>query len=76
MISEISGACGDIGYTIPGRLWTCRHLGPGVGPGFLDDDRGHAWAHKTGRAMAACLYGTARALAAHPLGAPAQSGVN
>ncbi|MEE1751558.1 flavodoxin family protein [Streptomyces sp. SP18CS02] len=70
VISEISGALGDIGYTIPGQAWTYWHLGPGAGPDYLDDERGHDWAHKTGRAMAANLYGTARALQENPLGAP------
>ncbi|HSA49378.1 MAG TPA: flavodoxin family protein [Yinghuangia sp.] len=70
VISEISGALADIGYTIPGQAWTYWHLGPGPGPSYLDDDRGHEWAHKTGRAMAANLVGVARALAALPLGAP------
>ncbi|MDT0386240.1 MULTISPECIES: flavodoxin family protein [Streptomyces] len=72
VISEINGALCDIGYTIPGQSWTYWHLGPGPGPDYLDDQRGHDWAHRTGRAMAANLYGTARALAAHPLGAPPQ----
>lgn len=70
VISEINGALGDIGYTIPGQAWTYWHLGPGPGPDYLDEERGHEWAHKTGRAMAANLHGTARALAARPLGRP------
>ncbi|MFH8801209.1 flavodoxin family protein [Streptomyces sp. NPDC017936] len=70
VISEINGALCDIGYTVPGQSWTYWHLGPGPGPDYLDDRSGHDWAHKTGRAMAANLYGTARALAATPLGAP------
>ena len=70
VISEINGALCDIGYTIPGQSWTYWHLGPG--PDSLDDGRGHDWAHKTGRAMVANLYGTACALAASPLGAPPQ----
>ncbi len=70
VISEIGGALGDIGYTIPGQAWTYWHLGPGAGPDYLDDERGHDWAHKTGRAMAANLHTTAEALAAHPLQAP------
>ncbi|MFG3497300.1 flavodoxin family protein [Streptomyces sp. NPDC047928] len=70
VISEISGALGDIGYTVPGQAWTYWHLGPGPGPDYLDDERGHDWSHTTGRAMAANLYGTARALAANPLDAP------
>ncbi|MFH8369730.1 flavodoxin family protein [Streptomyces sp. NPDC018031] len=70
VISEINGALGDIGYTIPGQSWTYWHLGPGPGPDYLDEERGHDWSHRTGRAMAANLHGVARALAADPLGAP------
>ncbi|MEU4095474.1 flavodoxin family protein [Streptomyces sp. NPDC026673] len=70
VISEISGALADLGYTIPGQAWTYWHLGPGAGPDYLDDERGHDWSHRTGRAMAANLYGVARALAATPLDAP------
>ncbi len=70
VISEISGALADIGYTIPGRAWTYWHLGPGPGPDYLDDEQGRDRSHQTGRAMAADLYGVASALAAHPLGAP------
>lgn len=70
VISEIAGGLADIGYTIPGQAWTYWHLGPGPGPDYIDDERGHGWSHKTGRAMAANLFGTAKALAANPLGAP------
>jgi multimeric flavodoxin WrbA len=70
VISEISGALADIGYTVPGQAWTYWHLGPGPGPDYLDDEQGRDWSHRTGRAMAANLYGVASALAARPLGAP------
>ncbi|TGB09375.1 flavodoxin family protein [Streptomyces palmae] len=70
VISEISGALGDIGYTVPGQAWTYWHLGPGPGPNYLDDDRGHDWAASTGRAMASNLYHAARALEENPLPAP------
>ncbi|WP_436772295.1 flavodoxin family protein [Yinghuangia sp. YIM S09857] len=70
VVSEISGALGDIGYTIPGQAWTYWHLGPGPGPDYLEEQRGHEWSHKTGRAMAANLADVARALEAVPLGAP------
>ncbi|MER7660138.1 flavodoxin family protein [Streptomyces sp. NPDC096193] len=70
VISEITGALGDIGYTIPGQSWTYWHLGPGPGPDYLDDERGHEWSHRTGRTMAANLYRTAYALIAHPLDVP------
>ncbi|PAZ10147.1 NADPH-dependent FMN reductase [Streptomyces sp. SA15] len=70
VISEISGALTDLGYTVPGQAWTYWHLGPGPGPDYLDDERGREWSHRTGRAMAANLYGVARALQARPVGAP------
>ncbi|GGL63667.1 hypothetical protein GCM10010129_04160 [Streptomyces fumigatiscleroticus] len=72
VISEITGALQDIGYTIPGQAWTYWNLGPGPGPSYLQAERGRDWSQSTGRAMAANLYGVARALAAHPLGAPPQ----
>jgi multimeric flavodoxin WrbA len=70
VISEINGALADLGFTIPGQAWTYWHLGPGAGPDYLDDQRGHDWAAKTGRAMAQNLVTVARALAATPLQAP------
>ncbi|MCF2533419.1 flavodoxin family protein [Yinghuangia soli] len=70
VVSEITGALGDIGFTTPGQAWTYWHLGPGPGPDYLEEQRGHEWAHKTGRAMAANLVGVARALEAMPLSAP------
>ncbi|MCW6007065.1 flavodoxin family protein [Micromonospora sp. CPCC 205371] len=70
VISEINGALGDIGFTIPGQAWTYWHLGPGAGPNYLDDQRGHDWAAKTGRAMARNLVTVARALAATPMQPP------
>jgi multimeric flavodoxin WrbA len=70
VISEICGGLADIGYTIPGQAWTYWHLGPGPGPDFLDDERGHDWSVSTGRAMASNLVHAARALDAMPLPAP------
>jgi multimeric flavodoxin WrbA len=70
VISEISGALADIGYTIPGQAWTYWHLGPGPGPDYLEEERGRDWAHSTARAMADNLYDVAQALAATPLKAP------
>ncbi|WP_329334544.1 flavodoxin family protein [Streptomyces sp. NBC_01352] len=70
VISEISGALADLGCTIPGQAWTYWHLGPGPGPDHLDDERGRDWSHRTGRAMAANLFGVASALAARPVSAP------
>jgi multimeric flavodoxin WrbA len=70
VISEISGALVDIGFTVPGQAWTYWHLGPGAGPNYMDDQRGHDWAAKTGRAMAQNLVTVAQALATTPLQAP------
>jgi multimeric flavodoxin WrbA len=70
VISEIAGGLGDIGYTVPGQAWTYWHLGPGPGPDYLDDERGHDYAAKSARTMAANLVTVARALAAMPLAAP------
>jgi multimeric flavodoxin WrbA len=73
VISEISGALVDIGYTIPGQSWTYWHLGPGAGPDYLDDQRGHEWSAKTAKAMAGNLFAAATALREHPLPAPSGS---
>ncbi|HEY0536473.1 MAG TPA: NAD(P)H-dependent oxidoreductase [Actinoplanes sp.] len=70
VISEICGALVDIGYTIPAQAWTYWHLGPGGGPNYLDDQRGHDWSASTGRAMAQNLVTVAAALAVTPLNAP------
>jgi multimeric flavodoxin WrbA len=70
VISEIAGGLIDIGYTVPGQAWTYWHLGPGAGPDYLDDERGHDWSAKTGRAMASNLVAVAEALAAHPIPPP------
>ncbi|MET9400850.1 flavodoxin family protein [Kitasatospora sp. NPDC002965] len=72
VISEISGGLVDIGYTIPAQAWTYWHLGPGPGPDYLDDDKGHDWAHSTGRTMAANLHHVASALTGRPWPAPAE----
>lgn len=71
MISEISGALADLGYSVPGQAWTYWHLGPGPGcPDDLDDERGREWSHRTGRTMAAGLCGVAPPLRTRPVGAP------
>ncbi|SOD61614.1 Multimeric flavodoxin WrbA [Streptomyces zhaozhouensis] len=70
VITEIHGALGDIGYTAPGQAWTYWHLGPGPGPDYLDDERGHEFSARSARIMAANLVGTAKALAERPLEAP------
>jgi len=73
VISEISGALVDLGFTIPGQAWTYWHLGPGAGPDYLDDQRGHEWSDKTGRTMAANLFAAAKALRGNPLPVPPES---
>lgn len=71
VISEITGALGDIGFTIPPQAWTYWNQGPGPGPEYAETDHGHDWSASTGRAMAGSLVAVARALAAHPIPAPA-----
>lgn len=72
VISEIAGGLVDIGFTIAPQAWTYWNRGPGPGPDYADTEEGHAWSHATGRAMAQNLVGVARALAATPLGPPAE----
>jgi multimeric flavodoxin WrbA len=70
VISEVSGALADIGFTIPGQAWTYWNRGPGPGKDYSETDEGHEWSHATGRAAAANLLAVARALEANPIPAP------
>lgn len=70
VISEVSGALGDIGFTIPGQAWTYWNKGPGPGEDYSETEEGHEWSHSTGRAAAANLLAVARALEAKPIPAP------
>ena len=72
VISEISGALVDIGYTIPGQAWTYWNKGPGPGDEYLDSDdaEGKEWSRTTGIAAASNLVGVAEALQARQLGPP------
>jgi hypothetical protein len=70
VISEISGALGDIGFTIPGQAWTYWNRGPGPGDDYTDTDNGHEWSQSTGRAAASNLLAVARAMAKEPVPAP------
>jgi multimeric flavodoxin WrbA len=70
VISEISGALSDIGYTIPGQAWTYWNRGPGPGKDYLDMKEGHPWSESTGKAAASNLLAAARALEANPIPAP------
>ena len=70
VISEISGALSDIGYTIPGQAWTYWNRGPGPGDTYLESDAGKDWSHETGRAAASNLAAVAAALKARPVPPP------
>ena len=67
VITEIFGALGDIGYTIPGQAWTYWNRGPGPGPSFSETSEGHEWSENTGRTMAANLHAVAQALVERPI---------
>jgi multimeric flavodoxin WrbA len=67
VISEITGALGDIGYTVPGQAWTYWNMGPGPGPDYSDTDHGHEWSAKTAATMASNLLAVATALAKQPI---------
>ena len=72
VISEVSGALIDIGYTIPGQAWTYWNKGPGPGDEYLDadDDEGKEWSRSTGEAAAQNLVAVAEALAQRPMEKP------
>jgi len=70
VISEVSGALADIGFTIPGQAWTYWNRGPGPGEDYLSSEEGKDWSHATGRAAASNLLAVARALEANPVPAP------
>lgn len=67
VISEISGALADIGFTIPGQAWTYWNKGPGPGKDYSETEEGHKWSHETGKTAAANLLAVAQALAANPI---------
>ncbi|WP_433271902.1 flavodoxin family protein [Actinosynnema sp. CS-041913] len=70
VISEVSGALIDIGYTVPGQSWTYWNMGPGPGPSYRETDHKHDWSESTGKAMASNLFAVATALATSPIPAP------
>ena len=70
VISEVSGALGDIGFTVPGQSWTYWNRGPGPGDDYLDSDEGKDWSRSTGEMAASNLLAVARALEAAPVPAP------
>lgn len=67
VISEISGALIDIGYTIPGQAWTYWNKGPGPGQSYTETDYRHDWSITTGKTAASVLAAVARALEAAPI---------
>lgn len=70
VISEISGALLDIGFTVPGQAWTYWNRGPGPGDSYLNSEEGRDWSHSTGEAAASNLVAVAKALAAEPIPPP------
>jgi multimeric flavodoxin WrbA len=70
VISDLSHALNEFGYTLPGQGWTYWNQGPGPGDTYLDTETGHDWSHSTGRAMASNLVATAKALQANPIPPP------
>jgi multimeric flavodoxin WrbA len=71
VISEISGALVDIGYTVPGQAWTYWNKGPGPGDEEWLNTEERDWSVTTGRTAAQNLLAAAEALAATPLPPPA-----
>lgn len=67
IVGTVAQALIDIGFTVPGQGWTYWHLGPGPGPDYLDDQKGHDWSDRTGRNAAKILAAVAYALRSHPL---------
>lgn len=70
VISEVSGALVDIGFTVPGQAWTYWNRGPGPGKSYLEDDARHDWSRTTGETAAQNLVTVARALATTPFKVP------
>ena len=70
VISEVAGALGDIGFTVPGQAWTYWNKGPGPGEDYSETAEGHEWSATTGKAAAANLFAVAGALAERPIPAP------
>jgi multimeric flavodoxin WrbA len=70
VISSVSGALNDIGYTLAGQGWTYWNKGPGPGDEEYLSSDDTEWSKTTGRTAAQNLLAVARALAAHPMPAP------
>jgi multimeric flavodoxin WrbA len=63
VISEVSGALIDVGFTVPGQAWTYWNRGPGPSKSYLEDDFRHDWSRTTGETAAQNLVTVAKALA-------------
>jgi multimeric flavodoxin WrbA len=70
VISEVSGALIDVGFTVPGQAWTYWNRGPGPGKSYLEDDAKHDWSRTTGETAAQNLVTVAKALATTPFRVP------
>ncbi len=70
VISEVSGALVDVGFTIPAQAWTYWNRGPGPGKSYLEEGAGHDWSRTTGETAAQNLVTVAKALTAEPLRVP------
>jgi multimeric flavodoxin WrbA len=70
VISEVAGALGDIGFTVPGQAWTYWNKGPGPGEDYSETEEGHEWSATTGKAAASNLFALAAVLAANPIPPP------
>jgi multimeric flavodoxin WrbA len=70
VISEVSGALIDVGFTVPGQAWTYWNRGPGPGKSYLEDDAKHDWSRTTGETAAQNLVTVAKALAVTPFQVP------
>jgi multimeric flavodoxin WrbA len=67
VISEISGALGDLGFTVPGQAFTYWNRGPGPGSDYSETEEGHEYSHKVAASMAHNLYSVAVALRKVPI---------
>ncbi len=67
VISEIGGALGDLGFTVPGQAFTYWNRGPGPGADYSETDEGHEYSHKVAASMAHNLYSVAAALRKVPI---------
>jgi multimeric flavodoxin WrbA len=71
VISEISGALNDIGFTVPGQAWTYWNRGPGPGDSYLEaDEETREWSKSTAVAAASNLVAAAAALRQSPIPPP------